>query len=146
MNNMSALLARHEDKIILFARFLMALMFIESIVDKLIHWDFYVSETATKGIPLAAIALGLAVATEIFGSIALLTGKFIRLGAFLLAGYVFVLGFFYFDFWNLEGTNAIMARKEFLKDLAVIAGLFLFVVMGAGRFRLGYKNSHNTHS
>jgi len=109
------------------ARILMASMFVESFIDKLSHWSFYAAETAEKGIPLPHIALGLAVATEIFGSAALLTGKFLRAGSFLLAGYVFVLGFFYFDFWNQQGTAAVMGRKEFLKDLGVIAGLFLLM-------------------
>lgn len=111
-------------------RLLMAAMFIESFVDKLLHWNRYAAETASLGIPLPAVALGLAVATEIFGSIALISGKWIGLGALALAGYVFVLGFFYFDFWNKEGIDALMARKEFLKDFAVVAGLLLIALQG----------------
>ena len=107
-------------------RVLMALMFIESFFDKLLHWDFYVSETAAKGLPLPAVALGLAVTTELLGCVALIAGVGLRLACVMLAGYVFVLGFVYFDFWNQEGVAAIMARKEFLKDLSVIAGLLLF--------------------
>lgn len=110
-------------------RGLTALMFIESFIDKLTHWSIYAAETASKGIPLPSIALGLAVATEIFGSVTLVTGYFIRLGALALAGYVFVLGFFYFDFWNMEGAAEMGARKEFLKDFAVIAGLLLIVLV-----------------
>lgn len=109
-------------------RLLMASMFVESFLDKLLHWDGYLQETITKGIPFPAIGLGMAVAVEALGSATLISSKFIRLGAFMLAGYVFVLGFFYFNFWNLSGIDAVMARKEFLKDLAVIAGLLLIVL------------------
>ena len=69
----------------------------------------------------------MAVATEILGSAVLISGLYIRVGALVLAGYVFILNFFYFDFWNLDGVDAVMARKAFLKDLAVIAGLLLMI-------------------
>jgi putative oxidoreductase len=111
-------------------RLLMASMFVESYIDKLHHWDNYLEETIAKGIPFPVFGLSMAAATEVIGSTALITGVYIRLGAFILAGYVFVLGFFYFDFWNLDGLAATMALKEFLKDFAVIAGLLLIAVMG----------------
>ncbi len=111
-------------------RLLMASMFVESYIDKLIHWNGYLEETMTKGIPFPAVGLSMAVATEVLGSAALISGIYLRIGAFILAGYVFVLGFFYFDFWNLEGVAAVMARKEFLKDFAVIAGLLLIALVG----------------
>jgi putative oxidoreductase len=115
--------------IILIARLLMASMFIESCFDKLVHWAAYVTETASKGIPFPALALMAATGIEAFGSFTLISGRGLKPGACVLAGYVCILGFFYFDFWNLSGGAATMARKEFLKDLGVIAGLILIAYL-----------------
>ena len=114
--------------IMIMGRILLAVMFIESCVDKFLHWDFYVQETAAKHIPFPSIALALAAITEFAGSISLLTGMGIFYAAFALAGYIFVVNFFYFDFWNQIDTPAIMARKEFLKNLAVIGGLMFAAI------------------
>lgn len=109
-------------------RLLMAGMFIESGIDKLIHWNGYLEEIIAKGIPFPVVGLTMAIATEVLGSAALISGIFIGLGALILASYIFVLNFFYFDFWNFEGMEAITLRKEFLKDLGVIAGLLLITL------------------
>ncbi|WP_234406225.1 DoxX family protein [Methylobacillus glycogenes] len=110
-------------------RMLMAVMFIESAIDKSLHWHFYLQETTQQGIPFPALALAMAIAVEVLGSIALLTRFQLPLAALMLAGYVFVLNFFYFDFWNLSGQEAIGLRKEFLKNLAVVAGLLAFILV-----------------
>lgn len=113
----------------LLIRILMAAMFIESAVDKSLHWHFYLLETTEQGIPFPALALGTAIAVEVLGSLALLTGFQLVFAAFMLAGYVFVLNFFYFDFWHVSGQEAIGLRKEFLKNLAVVAGLLAFMLV-----------------
>ncbi len=113
----------------LLIRMLMAVMFIESAIDKSLHWHFYLQETTQQGIPFPALALAMAIAVEVLGSIALLTRFQLPLAALMLAGYVFVLNFFYFDFWNLSGQEAIGLRKEFLKNLAVVAGLLAFILV-----------------
>ena len=128
-----------QAQIVFAARILLSLMFIESCADKLMHWDFYVSETTTKHIPFPTLALGAAALTEFLGSVALITGIGIRFGAFALAGYTFIVNFYYFDFWNQVDVAAIMARKEFLKNIAIVAGLLVFTAIGADRYTLNKK-------
>ena len=41
----------------------------------------------------------------------------------LLIAYVVIVNFIYFDFWRHEGDEAIMLRKEFLRNLSVVGGL-----------------------
>lgn len=125
--------------VIFAARILLSLMFIESCADKLMHWDFYVGEIAAKHIPFPPLALGAAALTEFVGSITLITGFGIRLGTFALAGYTFIVNFYYFDFWNQVDIAAIMARKEFLKNLAVVGGLLVLTAIGAECFTLRKK-------
>lgn len=109
-------------------RLLMAAMFIESFIDKLWHWHSYLSQVQEKGVPFPFAALACAAAVEILGSVSLVLGLFVAEGALLLAAYVFALGFVYFNFWSLSGAAAIATRKDFLKDLAVIAGLLLMAL------------------
>lgn len=75
--------------------------------------------------PLPELMLGSAIIVEALGAIALLTGlAWIFIPAVnALMIYTFVVNFVYFDFWNAEGMDAVMGRKNFLKNLAVIGGL-----------------------
>jgi putative oxidoreductase len=116
---------KFQANVIFAARLLLSLMFIESCADKILHWDFYLAETAAKNIPFPMLALSSAALVEFLGSVALITGVGIRLGALALAGYTVIVSFFYFDFWNQADPAAIMARKEFLKNLAVAGGLLI---------------------
>ena len=43
------------ERIFLVGRIMLSLMFIESCADKLMHWDFYVTETAGKNIPFPPV-------------------------------------------------------------------------------------------
>jgi hypothetical protein len=40
-----------------------------------------------------------------------------------------VVSFFYFDFWNQIDVAAVMARKEFLKNIAVVGGLLVVMAI-----------------
>jgi putative oxidoreductase len=117
------------DSILLVARIMLSLMFIESAVDKLMRWDFFVAEVGQMGIPFGGLSLVTATVVEILGSIMLLSGFGIRFGALALAAYTIIVSFFYFDFWNQADIAAIMARKEFLKNIAVAGGLLVFAVI-----------------
>lgn len=122
-----------RSAIIWIARLLLASMFIESFLDKVMHWDFYLNETIAKHVFFPAFSLGAAVLVEALGSFALLTGVGIRTFTLALAVYTLIVNFYYFDFWHQVEPAAIMARKEFLKNLAVIAGLLVFTAIGADR-------------
>jgi putative oxidoreductase len=117
----------------LFVRIFMALMFIESFIEKLLHWNHSLIDIAINNVPFPAISLTAATAIEIFGSICLLSGRCLRYGAIFLAAYVFILQFFYFDFWNHTGLGAVIERREFLKNMAVIAGLFLLALVDSAK-------------
>ncbi len=43
------------------------------------------------------------------------------------AAYTLCVNVFYFHFWSMPMPDAVGARKEFLKDLAVVGGLFALI-------------------
>ncbi len=110
-----------------FVRVLMAAMFLESAVDKMLHWPQYMAEVAAHNIPLPPVALLAATLVELAGSAALLFGFALAPALLALAAYTLIVNFFYFDFWALPMPEAVMARKEFLKNLAVAGGLLAYM-------------------
>lgn len=110
-------------------RLMLAAMYVESGVDKLLHWTAYVNEAAAHGIPLAPLSLALAVSVEILGSAALLAGVCLTPALLALAVYTLIVNFFYFDFWAMAEPASLMARKAFLKNIAVAGGLLSWLAL-----------------
>ena len=110
----------------------LALMFVESAIDKALNFTFYVHQAADIGIPFPPMAIAAALFVEIAGGLALVTGIALAPCLLALAAYTLIVNFFYFDFWNMADSAAIGARKEFLKNIAVASGL-VGVIFGASR-------------
>ncbi len=108
-------------------RVLLALMFLESAIDKTLNWSHYTAEVAAHHVPFAGVALFCAGAVELIGSAALLFGFALAPALLALAAYTLTVNFIYFDFWAMPMPDAIMARKEFLKNLAVAGGLLAYM-------------------
>lgn len=125
-----------SDVAVLVLRAGLALMFVESAADKALNFGLYAEEVAGMGVPFAEAAILAAILVEALGSIALLTGLAATPALVLLAGYTLVVSFVYFDFWNLGGKDAVMARKAFLKNIAVASGI-LFALAWRHRGRKG---------
>jgi len=105
------------------ARILLALMFAESAIDKLLHRDKYRGEIVARGIPMATLCLSAAALLETAGAASLLTTWAMAWTLLPLIAYVVGVSCIYFDFWRHEGEEASMLRKEFLRNLAVAGGL-----------------------
>ena len=123
-------------------RVLLSAMFIESAVDKLLHWHRYAADVAAHHVPFIDAALALATSAELLGSAALLSGTaqlptlmlptllpptLLRSCLLLLCAYVLGVDLLFFPFWSLPDPDSIAARKEFLKNLAVIGGLLAVI-------------------
>ncbi len=98
-------------------------VFLESGIDKLLNWNVYIGQVAEQGMPFPPLSLAAATAVELCGSFVLLTGIFLWPGILALCAYTFMTNLFFFDFWNATGIDAVMGRKEFLKNIALIGGI-----------------------
>ena len=116
-----------DSTIIIFGRVFLMSMFLESAVDKLMRWSYFLDEIQRMGVPFGKFSLMAALCVEILGAFALITGIAMSLGCLFLALYTLCVTFFYFDFWHLSGMEAIGARKEFFKNFAVVGGLMLLI-------------------
>ncbi len=127
------------ELVIAFAvRLLLVALFLPfSALDKLLEFDAAVGQAReTFGSPIvakAAIVAGLLI--EVLMSLAVLTGAYDRLGAFVLAGYCVVTALLWKRFWTpgdfwVRGQSAARGLFwDFWKNLAV-AGGFLLVTFG----------------
>lgn len=72
------------------------------------------------------------IALQLIGGICILFGVYKRIGAALLIFYFSVHTCIFFPFWIHEGEQASYMLVMFLKNVAIIGGLFLLLRRGAG--------------
>ena len=137
---MSVFLERHRDALILAARILLMALFITSGWTKLIGFQGTVGYLDSLGTPMPTVATAIAVAMELFVGIALVLGLWVRPLALLMALFVLGTSFIGHPFWTMEGADRAMNMTSFYKNFAIIGGLLLLAVTGAGRFAFGRRS------
>jgi len=118
-----------EEICLMSARGMMGLFFIYFGLDKFVHYadtSIYMSAFSVPELFLPVVIL-----LEVGGGIALLIGWRLKMIAGLLAAFTILAALlFHSDF--SEQVQTIL----FMKNIAIAAGLLLFVVLGAGRLSL----------
>jgi putative oxidoreductase len=116
-------------------RILLAAIFVSSGLSKLTGWPGVVDQIAAKSIPFPKLAGPLAIAVELGGAAALVTGFGVRIGALALGAFTFAATVLFHDFWSYAGTPQYTPQFiNFMKNLAIVGGL-LVVVASASRRR-----------
>ena len=111
-------------------RTLLALYFLFPGIMKFIAWDKSVTLMETHGMIMVPVLLALAGIIQIGASICLLINKQVVICALTLAGMVLVINISLHDFWNVyEGVNTQHELQNFVKNLAIFAGLLLLAAM-----------------
>lgn len=134
-----------------FARASMSALFLASGVNKIIYWtesektfmraagDWQVYTVASDACQAffgavllwAPFILAFFTGLQLIGGLLLLLGRKERLGAFFLILFLLPMTVLTEPFWFLEGLQQESALSLFLRDLAVLGGLFLVVLHGA---------------
>ncbi|MGY0799576.1 DoxX family protein [Lysobacter sp. A286] len=135
------LIDRHRDALILLARFLLMVLFVISGWSKLIDYQGTVGYLASIGTPVPPIAVAVAVIMEFFVALALIAGVWVRPLTLLMALFVLGTGLIGHPFWSMEGADRAMNMTQFYKNLAIVGGLLLLAVTGAGRYALMRRQS-----
>ncbi len=123
----------------LIGRVLMSLIFFYAAYSKVNHWDGTLAEIAGKGIPQGPILLFLICLVEFLGALCLVIGYKTRLASYFLFGAMIVTIYLFNDFWNLSGSQKDLQFALFLKNLAIMGGLCLVAVAGAGSLSIDKK-------
>ena len=123
------------DLVLLLGRIFIGWIFVRSGYGKLFDIAGYATTFPARGLPpfLAYIA----VPAEFFGGLALMLGFATRYAALIMAIFVVVATLSSHRYWDFTEAAARRAQdSNFYKNVAILGGVFLLFVCGAGRFSL----------
>ncbi len=72
----------------------------------------------------------------IVGAVLVLIGYYANLGAILLLAYWIPVTFIVFSFWNDPAEIRRLQSIMFMKNIAIVGGLLILIVNGAGKFSI----------
>lgn len=124
----------------LVARLLFVALFLPAGIAKLTGFDGSVGYFNSLGIPAPALAVSATVAIEILGSLALIVGFKTRAAAVVLAVFTLAASIAGHAYWAVPAEQMFVQKLLFFKNLAVIGGLLLLALQGAGRLSIDGKS------
>lgn len=116
----------------LIARILIAPLFLVAGYNKVIAVAGTAGYFAKLGFPMPDIMVWVAIAIEIGGGLLLLIGWKTRWVSWLLIAFVAIATFMAHRFWAVDAAQYANQLNAFLKNIAVIGGLLMFVAHGPG--------------
>ena len=125
-------LATAQRALLITGRVLLGLYFIVPGITKITGWAAMSAYMELHGVPLIPVLLVLTIILQIGGGACLAIGYRTQLMAFVLAGLTLMINLFMHDFWNVyEGTDQGHETQNFIKNLAIMAGLLYVAGMSA---------------
>ena len=124
----------------LLARIMIATIFLMSAVgNKIPKFDSVAQYMAAEGVPLPQVALVGAIVFLIVGSLSVIAGFKIRIGAALLLVFLVLATYFFHDFWTFEGQEQQMQMIQFMKNLSLMGTMVFLMANGAGQMSMDAK-------
>jgi putative oxidoreductase len=130
---------RIRDEVLLAARILLVVLFLVFGWGKLTNYSGTVGYMAQTGVPIPPVAALVAIAVELFVSIAVVLGVWTRPLAVLLALYTLVVAFIGHHYWTMTGADQYANMTNFYKNIGIMGGFFLLYVTGAGKYSIDAK-------
>lgn len=129
-----------ETPSILLGRALLGLYFILPGLQKISNYEGMIQYMEKFGVPAVDIMLPVTIALQLLLGLAVIIGFKTKIAAFLLAGMTLVISIFMHSFWNLpEGFEVARETQNFVKNMAIMAGLLVLSARGAGQFSIDNK-------
>lgn len=125
-----------RDIFSLLGRVCISVMFLWACYEKIKHWGATAAYMKSKGVPQLNIVLPGSVAIKIIGGLMILLGWHSHLGALLLLVVTIASAVFLHPFWKAHSSDRVLEKALFMKELAIIGGLFLILALGSGHFGL----------
>jgi putative oxidoreductase len=85
--------------------------------------------------------LVLTIILQISAGAAIIVGFKSQFAAFILAGLTLIISIYMHNFWDLpEGGNVAHETQNFVKNMAIMAGLLMIAARGTGRFSIDNRD------
>ncbi len=120
----------------LLGRILLSAIFILSGFNKISSWEQTAAFMSAYGMPLISFFLLGAIFLEIVGGTLVLLGYYTRLGAFFLLLFLLPATLIFHQFWAVPEAQMKIQMIMFMKNLAIMGGLFHLFAMGPGKLSL----------
>ena len=111
--------------LIISGRVLLGLYFLLPGIMKFVSWDMHLALMAEHNMVMIPVLLAAAGAFEILAALALMANRYTALVSLMLAGLVVLINFSLHDFWNYSGIEGAHEMQNFIKNLAILAGLLV---------------------
>jgi putative oxidoreductase len=111
--------------LLVLGRVLLSAIFILSGVGKIPHFTDIAGMMASKGIPLATVALVITLLIEIGGGLMVLTGFKARYAALVIALWLVPVTLVFHHFWGIPEAAKQDQMVNFLKNVAIMGGLLI---------------------
>lgn len=121
---------------VLFGRLCLAALFLQSGIDKVLHYDKTLKLMAVKNMPFAEWLLPLAILILLAGGLMLLSGWKARWAALALIVFMIPATLVFHGFWAYPEAQYVNQLHHFYKNLAIIGALFLVLGQGPGAMSL----------
>jgi putative oxidoreductase len=121
-----------NNVVTLAGRILMSVVFLVSGVMKLAAYSQVVGYAASKGLPMAGVAIAIAAAVEVLGGLAILAGFQTHVAAWVLFVYLIPVSLAFHNFWAMQGMAQQDNMIHFLKNISIMGGLLVLAANGAG--------------
>jgi len=126
-----------QAAISLLARIMIATIFLMSAVgNKIPNFNSVAAYMATEGVPAPPFALVGAIVFLVAGSLSVIAGFKIRIGAALLLVFLVLATYFFHDFWTFEGQEQQVQMIQFMKNLSLMGTMVFLMANGAGEMSL----------
>lgn len=131
MNN-TAVAPNSRPLVLLAGRILIAAIFLNAGIRKLLGFAGTVGYFTKLGFPAPEFFAVLAIVIEVGGSLLLIVGWKTRWVASLLALFVLIAAFAAHRFWQFDAAQYANQMNHFMKNLAIIGGLLFVATFGPG--------------
>jgi putative oxidoreductase len=125
-----------HDEIILTARLLLAALFLIFGWRKLTDLSGTFNQMAGEGLHLPALATAVSTFMELPVAFAVAIGAFTRPAAALMAAYTLGTALIGHHYWTVKGADYVDSMDNFYKNLAIMGGFLLLVIVGPGKYSI----------
>ncbi len=129
-----------KSPLVLVGRIMLALMFVLSGFDKLIHVSATAGYIASVGLPMPAVLTVLSGLLELIGGLAIMTGFWARWAALALGFFTLVASVLFHPYWSVPADQQMVTQLLFMKNISVVGGMFILAALGPGPASMGSKS------